>query len=154
LDGTEIAALLISKNSGTLKVADVILILNIFIFAAAAFFLGVEIALYSILTYFSAAKTIDFLLHGIEEYHAVIIISDRFELIKQSLIKEQHRSVTVYKGQGGLSNESKDILYCVVTRLELGAVKRAVKEIDENAFIIVHVVTDAEGGILKRSDFH
>lgn len=154
LDGTEIAALLVSKNSSVFKVADVILLLNILIFAAAAFFLSVENAMYSILTYFAAAKTIDFLLHGIEEYHAVIIISDKYELVKQTLIHEQRRSVTIYKGEGGLSNTAKDILYCVVTRLELGSVKRAVREIDEHAFIIVQTVADAEGGILKKSTFH
>ena len=154
LDGTEIAALLISKSSDLLKVSDVILILNIVIFATAAFFLSIEIALYSILTYFAAAKTIDFLLYGIEEYQAVIIVSDRFEEIKQVLIKEQRRSVTIYKGQGGLSNEEKDILYCVVTRLEVGNVKTAVKQFDPNAFIIVQAVSDAEGGIIKKADFH
>src|SRR5882762_8651590 len=79
LDGTEIAALLVSKNSHLLKVGDVILILNVFIFSAAAFFLGIESALYSILTYFAASKTIDFLIHGVDEYTAVIIMSDKSE---------------------------------------------------------------------------
>lgn len=154
LDGTEIAALLISKKSSLLKVADVILILNVVIFILAAFFLGIENAMYSILTYFAAAKTIDFLLYGIEEYQAIIIVSDRFEEIKQVLIKEQRRSVTIYKGQGGLSNEEKDILYCVVTRLEVGSVKTVVKQFDAHAFIIVQAVSDAEGGIIKKADFH
>lgn len=154
LDGTEIAAILISKNSHLLKVADVILILNIIIFLTATYFLGAEVAMYSILTYFAAAKTIDFLLYGIEEYQAVIIISDRHAMIKRKLIEELNRSVTVYKGQGGLSDEEKDILYCVVTRLEIGTIKNAVKDIDVNAFIIVHSVSDAEGGLIKKSEFH
>ena len=76
LDGTQIAALLISKSSHILKVGDVILLLNIVIFSAAAFFLGIESALYSMLTYFAASKTIDFLIHGVEEYTAVIIMSE------------------------------------------------------------------------------
>jgi uncharacterized membrane-anchored protein YitT (DUF2179 family) len=154
LDGTEIAALLVSKNSSILRVADVILILNIVIFATAAFFLSIENALYSILTYFAAAKTIDFLLHGIEEYHAIVIVSDCHELIRQNLVNVLHRSVTVYKGQGGVSETERDILYIVVTRLEIGEIKRAVREIDPNAFVIVHVLADAEGGLIKRSDFH
>src|SRR5262245_20431666 len=79
LDGTEIAALLVSKNSHLLKVGDVILILNIFIFATAAFFLGIESALYSILTYFAASKTIDFLVYGLEEYHGIIVVSEKSE---------------------------------------------------------------------------
>jgi len=154
LDGTEIAALLISKKSSILKVADVILILNIIIFILAAFFLGVENAMYSILTYFAAAKTIDFLLYGIEEYQAIIIVSDCHELIRQSLVRNLGRSVTIYKGHGGVSNMERDILYVVVTRLEIGEIKRAVREIDENAFVIVHALSDAEGGLIKRSDFH
>jgi len=79
LDGTEVAALLISKSSNLFKVGDVILLLNVFIFSAAAFFLGIEPALYSMLTYFAASKTVDFLIHGIEEYTAVIIISEKSE---------------------------------------------------------------------------
>lgn len=154
LDGTEIAALLISKRSSILKVADVILILNILIFVTAAFFLGIEVALYSILTYFAASKTIDFLLYGIEEYHAIIIVSDCHELIRNSLVENLHRSLTIYKGQGGVSETERDILYVVVTRLEIGTIKNAVKEIDPNAFIIVHNISDAEGGLIKKSQFH
>ena len=154
LDGTEIAALLISKKSSLLKVADVILILNILIFVAAAFFLNVESAMYSILTYFAASKTIDFLIYGIEEYHAVIIVSNCHELIRNSIVNGLGRSVTIYKGQGGVSNTERDILYVVVTRLEIGGIKRAVKDIDRNAFIIVHNISDVEGGLIKKSDFH
>ena len=154
LDGTEIAVILVSRNSSVLKVADVILILNILIFLGATYFLGVEVAMYSILTYVAAAKTIDFLLYGIEEYQAIVIVSERHEMIKRKLINELHRSVTIYKGQSGLSNEDKDILYCVVTRLEIGAIKTAVKDIDPNAFIIVQAISDVEGGLIKKSEFH
>ncbi len=154
LDGTEIAALLISKKSSLLKVADVILILNILIFVAAAFFLSVESAMYSILTYFAASKTIDFLLYGIEEYHAVIIVSNCHEMIRNSIVNGLNRSVTIYKGQGGVSSTERDILYVVVTRLEIGGIKRAAKDIDPHAFIIVHNLSDVEGGLIKKSDFH
>jgi uncharacterized membrane-anchored protein YitT (DUF2179 family) len=154
LDGTEIAALLVSKSSHLLKVGDVILILNVFIFSAAAFFLGIESALYSILTYFAASKTIDFLIHGIEEYTAIIIVSDKSEEIRQSIIESLGRGVTVYKGRGGLSDAEQDILYCVVTRLEIGSVKTRVKAIDESAFIVTHPLADVEGGIIKKSLVH
>jgi uncharacterized membrane-anchored protein YitT (DUF2179 family) len=154
LDGTEIAALLVSKSSNLLKVGDVILILNIFIFAAAAFFLGIESALYSILTYFAASKTIDFLIHGIEEYHAIIIVSDQSKVIRQEIIRALNRGVTVYKGRGGLSDAEQDILFCVVTRLEIGNVKDLVKEIDESAFIVVQRLADAEGGVIKKIALH
>lgn len=154
LDGTEIAALLVSKSSNLLKVGDIILILNIFIFSAAAFFLGIESALYSILTYFAASKTIDFLIHGIEEYTAVIIISERSEEIRQSIVRILKRGVTVYLGRGGLSDAEQDILFCVVTRLEIGQVKSLATEIDSAAFIVIHPLADASGGIIKKPALH
>ena len=154
LDGTEIAALLVSKSSNLLRVGDVILILNIFIFAAAAFFLGIEIALYSILTYFAASKTIDFLLHGIEEYTAVTIISERSNEIREAIVSHLKRGVTVYKGRGGRSGAEQDILYCVVTRLEIGRIKNVVKEIDATAFMVIHALSDADGGIIKKTALH
>jgi uncharacterized membrane-anchored protein YitT (DUF2179 family) len=154
LDGTEIAALLISKSSHILKVGDVILLLNIIIFSAAAFFLGIEAALYSMLTYFAASKTIDFLIHGVEEYTAVIIMSERSEEIRQLILRELQRGVTVYKGRGGLSDTEQDILFCVVTRLEIGRIKTAAHEIDSSAFIVVHPLADAEGGVIKKLALH
>ncbi|HEX8145516.1 MAG TPA: YitT family protein [Pyrinomonadaceae bacterium] len=154
LDGTEIAALLISKSSHLLKVGDVILIMNIFIFSAAAFFLGIESALYSILTYFAASKTIDFLIHGIDEYTALIIISERSDEIRRAIISLLHRGVTVYKGRGGLSNVEQDILFCVVTRLEIGRVKEVVSRIDDSAFIVIHQLSDAEGGVIRKQALH
>jgi uncharacterized membrane-anchored protein YitT (DUF2179 family) len=154
LDGTEVAALLVSKSSNLLRVGDVILILNIFIFSTAAFFLGIESALYSILTYFAASKTIDFLLHGIEEYNAVIIISEQSAVIRGAIIRDLGRGVTVYKGRGGLSDAEQDILYCVVTRLEIGSVKSLAREIDNAAFIMVHPLADASGGVIKHAALH
>jgi len=150
LDGTEIAALLISKGSHLLKVGDVILLLNIVIFSAAAFFLGVEPALYSTLTYFAASKTVDFLLHGIDEYNAVIIVSDQSAAIRQAIIGQLQRGVTVYKGRGGLSDVEQDILFCVVTRLEIARVKSLATDLDETAFIVTHALANAEGGVIKK----
>ena len=154
LDGTEIAALLVSKSTHLLKVGDVILILNIFIFSAAIFFLGIESALYSILTYFAASKTIDFLIHGIDEYTAVIIISEKNEEIRQAIIRDLNRGVTVYKGRGGLSDIEQDILFCVVTRLEIGRIKAVANDIDRTAFIVIQPLADAEGGVTKRPALH
>lgn len=154
LDGTEVAALLISRSSSLLRVGDVILLLNIVIFSTAAFLLGINIALYSMLTYFAASKTIDFLIHGIEEYTAVIIISERSEVIRKEIIRALRRGVTIYKGRGGLSGAEQEILYCVVTRLEIGSVKSLAKEIDEAAFIVTHPLADAEGGVVKKTALH
>jgi uncharacterized membrane-anchored protein YitT (DUF2179 family) len=159
LDGTEIAALLVSKNSHLLRVGDVILILNIFIFLAAAFFLGVEPALYSILTYAAASKTIDFLIHGIEEYTAITIISTKSEEIREAITRGLNRGVTVYKGGGGMGSKGitefeQSILYCVVTRLEIGKVKDVIKEIDPTAFVTTHALSDVEGGFIKKPLLH
>ena len=154
LDGTEIAALLVSKSSHLLRVGDVILLLNVFIFAGAAFFLGIEPALYSMLTYFAASKTVDFLIHGLEEFNAVTIISERNGEIRQAIVRCLERGVTVYKGRGGKTDSDQDILFCVVTRLEIGRVKTAARELDPNAFIVVQPLADAEGGVLKRLPMH
>jgi uncharacterized membrane-anchored protein YitT (DUF2179 family) len=154
LDGTEIAALLISKNIYILKVGDVILILNIFIFATAAFFLGIDSALYSILTYVAASKTVDFLVYGIEEYHAIIIVSSNSEEIRSAILDDLKRGVTVYKGRGGLAETEQDILYCVVTRLEIAQVKSLVEAIDKTAFVVIHHLADVSGGTVKKRILH
>jgi len=154
LDGTEIAALLISKNSHLLKVGDVILILNIFIFSAAAYFLGIDSALYSVLTYIAASKTIDFLIHGIEEYNAIIIMSEKSDQIREAIVRVLSRGVTIYNGRGGKTGNPMHILYCVVTRLEIGRVRNVVDEIDGTAFIVIHPLADAAGGIIKKTALH
>lgn len=154
LDGTEIAALLISKKSHMVKVGDVILVLNIFIFAAAAYFLGIESAMYSILTYLSASKTVDFLIHGIEEYTAVIIVSEKNDEIRESIVRVLNRGVTIYNGRGGKTGKEMHILYCVVTRLEIGSVTNLAIEIDESAFILIHPLADVVGGIIKKPALH
>jgi len=159
LDGTEIAALLVSRNSHLLKVGDVILLLNVVIFCAAAFYLSVESAMYSILTYVAASKTIQFLIHGVEEYTAITIVSQRSDEIKEAIIKRLHRGVTVYKGRGGMgstgvSEADQSILYCVVTRLEIGNIKSLVNEIDSAAFVTTHSLSDVEGGLIKRPMLH
>jgi uncharacterized membrane-anchored protein YitT (DUF2179 family) len=154
LDGTEIAALLISKRSALMKVGDVILAFNIVLFLAAMSLLGVEPALYSILTYIAAARTLDFVIYGLEEYTAITIVSARSAIIRERIIGELERGVTVYKGYGGMSGVEQEILYCVVTRLEIGKVKTIVRAIDAHAFVVSHPLADAEGGVVKRAMTH
>ena len=154
LDGTEIAALLISKRSALLKVGDVILAFNIALFLAAMSLLGVEPALYSILTYIAAARTLDFVIYGLEAHTAITIISARNGVIRERIIGELERGVTVFKGYGGLSGVEQDILYCVVTRLEIGKVTAIVRAVDPDAFVVSHPLADAEGGVVKRAAAH
>ncbi|WP_461128928.1 YitT family protein [Spirosoma aerophilum] len=158
LDGTEIAALLISRSSPILKVSDVILVLNVLIFGAAAFFLGINPALYSMITYFAASKTVDFLIHGIEEYTAILIVSKQNELIRDQII-ERGWGVTILKAQGGYGKhgshlEVDSVLYTVITRLEISRLRTLVLNLDPKAFIIQHSVDDVAGGKVKSLPMH
>jgi uncharacterized membrane-anchored protein YitT (DUF2179 family) len=154
LDGTEIAALLISKRTVLLRVGDVILAFNVVLFVVAMAVLGVEAALYSIVTYLAAARTVDFVVHGIEEYTAMTIVSSESAAIREAITGVLGRGVTVYKGRGGLTKTEQDILYCVVTRLEIGKIKTIARGLDESAFIVSHALSDVEGGVVKRTALH
>jgi uncharacterized membrane-anchored protein YitT (DUF2179 family) len=150
LDGTEIAALIISKRSHLLKVGDVILGFNVVLFLVAMSVLGVEAALYSILTYVTAARTLDFVIYGLEQFTAITIVSAESARIRDAITRVMGRGVTVYKGSGGMTGVEHDILYCVVTRLEIGKVKTIAKDIDPSAFIVLSALADVEGGVVKR----
>jgi uncharacterized membrane-anchored protein YitT (DUF2179 family) len=154
LDGTEIVALLISKRSDLLKVGEVILVFNIVLFVIAMSVLGVEPALYSILTYLAAARTVDFVIYGVEEYTAITIVSAQSAAIRERIIGELDRGVTIYAGRGGLSGQPQDILYCVVTRLEIGGVNDIVRSVDPTAFVVSHPLADVKGGVVKRHGVH
>jgi uncharacterized membrane-anchored protein YitT (DUF2179 family) len=151
LDGTEIAALLISKRIAFLRVGDVILSFNVVLFLTAMSILGVEAALYSILTYFAAAKTLDFVIYGLEEYTAITVVSRQSDAIRDRIASELGRGVTVYRGYGGMTGVTQNILYCVVTRLEVGKVKAIAKSVDPSAFVTYHPLAGAEGGVVKRT---
>jgi uncharacterized membrane-anchored protein YitT (DUF2179 family) len=159
LDGTEIAAVLVSRKSGIMKVSDVILLLNIVIFGVATFYLGVESALYSILTYLAASRMIDFILNGIEQYTGVTIISDHSEEIHKVITEKLGRGVTIYQGKKGFGSKGErkvltDIVFTVTTRLEIPSLKKEVMAIDPAAFIIQQSIDDTTGGLLKRKALH
>lgn len=159
LDGTEIAALIVSKKYPLLKVSDFILLLNIVIFTAAAFLLGIDVALYSILTYFGASKMIDFIIQGIEQYTGVTIVSEKSEEIRQSITEHLGRGVTIYQGKRGFGKRGArqldiDIIFTVVTRFELPDLRAEVRRIDGNAFLFQHSIDDTEGGMIKKRPLH
>lgn len=154
LDGTEVLAVFISRRT-PLSIGDIILIFNIIIFSAGAYLLEVEIALYAILTYFVASKTVDFLIEGIEEYTGVTIISHRNEEISQMITTKLGAGITVYKGVSGYGKSGhvardSNILYTVITRLEVSRLKAEIKNIDPHAFIIMNTVIDAKGGMIRK----
>jgi len=132
------------------------LIINIVIFSFAAYLVSVEIALYAILTYLAASKTVDFILEGIEEYTGVTIISVKADELRQMISYQLNQGVTVYKGERGFgkSGEKKHldmkIIYTVVTRLEVSSLKSAVHKIDPNAFMVMNSVKDTIGGMTKK----
>lgn len=153
LDGTEILAVLLSRNSFA-SIGEVILAMNAMIFGVAAFFLGVEPALYSALTYFAASKMIDYVLHGIEAYNGVMIFSANPEPIRQAILTRLQRGVTAFPAKGGYSDAEQQVLFCVVTRLEISGLELLVRELDPGAFVVVSPVHEAHGGVVKKRAFH
>lgn len=154
IDGTEVLALYLSRKS-TLTVGNIILILNIVIFSFAAWLININTALYAILTYLSASNTIDYIINGIEQYTGVTIISDKSDSIKKYIMYKMKRGVTVYKGEGGYGvKRDIDILYTVVTKLEMSKLQTAIRQIDPDAFVIQQQIADIRGGVVKRQALH
>jgi uncharacterized membrane-anchored protein YitT (DUF2179 family) len=154
LDGTEVLAIYTSRISA-LTVGDFILILNILIFSVAAYLLSIETALYAILTYLVASKIVDFVVHGIEEYTSVIIVSQKSDDIKNAIIEKMGRGVTVLKGKSGYGKQGHrekdiDVIYTVITRLELQKLKTEIARLDEEAFVVENSVNDIKGGMIKK----
>lgn len=153
IDGTEVLAIYLSRKL-SLTIGDVLLLINIIIFSFGAYILSIETALYAILTYLAAAKTVDFVVDGVEEYVGVTIISNEHKAIRTMLIEKLQRACTIYAGKGGFGKHKesydKDIIYTVVTRLELAKLQTEIDKIDRNAFIVMGTVKDLKGGMIKR----
>lgn len=154
IDGTEVLAIYLSRKTG-LTIGDVILIFNIIIFSFGAYILSVEIALYAILTYIAATKTVDFIIEGVEEYTGITIISDKSEKIRVMITEKLRRGVTIYDGKGGYGTKGHnlkkfDILYTVITRLEIARLRTEIDKIDSDSFIIMHSIKDTKGGMIKK----
>lgn len=153
IDGTEVLAIYLSRKLGT-TVGDIIILINVIIFGVAAYMLSIETALYSMITYLSAAKTMDFVIEGIEEYMGVKIISIRHEAIRNMIINKMGRGVTIYTGTHGFGKSGKaksiDIVYTVITRLELSKLYAEIEKIDKNAFVVMNSIKDTKGGMIKK----
>src|SRR6187397_133743 len=153
IDGTEVVALYLSKRLGT-TVGDIIIIINVIIFGVAAYQISINVALYAMVTYLAASKTVDFVIEGIEEYTGVTIISTHNEEIKEMIINKLGRGVTVYKGREGFGKQGhtddKNIIYTVVTRLEISRMNNEIHKIDPNAFVIMTAIKDVKGGMIKK----
>jgi uncharacterized membrane-anchored protein YitT (DUF2179 family) len=153
IDGTEVLAIYLGKKFGT-TIGDVIIVINVIIFSLAAYLLSVEIAMYSMITYLAASRTLDFLVEGIEEYIGVTIVSSHSEEMRLMIISKMGRGVTVYSGKRGFGKHGDtseiDIIYSVITRLELNKLNTEIEKIDPNAFVVMNSVKDTKGGMIKR----
>jgi len=153
IDGTEVLAISLSRKFGV-TIGDIIIVINAIIFSTAAYLLSVEIALYSMITYLAASKTLDFIVEGIEEYVGVTIVASHSEEIRQMIIDTMGRGVTVYSGKSGYgrSGEKKDldIVYTVITRLELNKLNSEINRIEPDAFVVMSSVKDTKGGMIKK----
>ena len=157
IDGTEVLAIYLSRKLGT-TIGDIIIVINIVIFTTAAYLLSVEIALYSMITYLAASRTLDFIVEGIEEYIGVTIVSSHSEEIRKMIIERMGRGVTVYTGKSGYgkTGETRDaeIIYSVITRLEINKLNTELEKIDPNAFVVMNSVKDTKGGMIKKRPLH
>ncbi len=154
IDGTEVLAIALSKRSW-LTIGDVIMVINIIVFSLCAWLISVEKAMYAMLTYLSAAKTVDFIIEGIEEYMGVTIISVKSEKIRTMIIEKLGRGITVYNGERGFGKSGEKlydlkIIYTIITRLEISKLKLEINKIDPNAFMVMTSVKDIKGGMIKK----
>lgn len=153
IDGTEVLAIFLSRKFGT-TIGDIIIVINVVIFSVAAYLLGIEVALYSMITYLAASKTLDFIVEGIDEYIGVTIVSTHSEDIRQMIINTLGRGVTVYTGKRGYGKRGEtrevDIIYTVVTRLELNKLNTEIEKIEPTAFVVMNTVKDTKGGMIKK----
>jgi uncharacterized membrane-anchored protein YitT (DUF2179 family) len=159
LDGIEVLAVYTLKKS-SFTISEIILAINSVIFVIAAFHFEIETALYSILAYFAASRTVDYVIEGIEAYTGVTIISAHSERIKERLVTEMGKGITIYKGERGFLpgkyevHTDVDIIFTVITRLELRKLKNVVYAEDPNAFVFANTIKETTGGVLKRKASH
>lgn len=150
LDGTEILGILLTRKI-PFSVGEFVMFFNIFIFGWAGFVLGWEKAMYSILTYYIASKTIDAVIQGLEDTKAVIIVSDEFEELGEAIRERLGRSITKLHGKGGFNDSEKDVIYVVVTRLEISKLKQIAHDIDPTSFITIMNTQETHGASFKSA---
>ncbi|MBQ1417116.1 MAG: YitT family protein [Selenomonas sp.] len=153
LDGTEIVAIIMDKKS-VFSVGEVVMFINLFILSSAGLLYGWDKAMYSLVAYFVISKMIDVVIKGLDESYAVMIVTNAHEEITSALNDRLGRGVTLLHGAGGYTGESKEVLYCVVTRLEVDKLKEIVLDKDESAFVTINAVHDIVGGRFKKKSIH
>jgi uncharacterized membrane-anchored protein YitT (DUF2179 family)/HD superfamily phosphodiesterase len=159
LDGIEVLAVYTLKRT-SFTISEIILGINIIIFSIAAIKFGVPSSLYSIVTYFTATRCIDYVVEGLQAYTGVTIVSGKSEAIKYQLVNKLGRGITVYKGERGFLpgkyeiSADCDIIFTVITRLEMRKLTNLVYDVDPKAFVFASTIKEASGGILNRRHQH
>lgn len=150
LDGTEIVAIIVDKKT-IWSVGEVVMFINLFILSGAGLLFGWDKAMYSLFAYFVISKMIDVVIKGLDEMYSVMIVTNVPYELTDELNAKLGRGVTLLHGEGGYTRQKKEILYCVVTRLEVDKLKQIVLDMDERAFITIYPVNDIVGGRFKKS---
>ena len=153
LDGTEIMAILLNKKL-PFSVGEIVMFFNIFIFIIAGFVFGWDRAMYSLIAYFIAYKVMDLMITGLEESKSVWIISENHKLIGDTILARLGRGVTYLSGEGAYTGDNKQVIFCVITRLEEAKLKSIVEEIDTSAFLAIANITEVRGGRFKKRAIH
>lgn len=149
-DGSEILAIVLDNNT-SFSVGELVLFMNIFIMGCAGLVFNWNSALYSLMAYFICSRLIDTVSEGLDSSKGIFIITTNFEAVSDAIVHDLHRAVTHLHGQGGFLKDDKDVLYCVVSRLEIQKLKTTVHDIDPQAFLSVFDVREVQGGrVIKR----
>jgi uncharacterized membrane-anchored protein YitT (DUF2179 family) len=143
--GSDLAAMLINHFIPSVSIGRGILFVDFFVIALDGIAFNWELAMYSWIALYVSSKVIDLVQEGINYAKAVIIISDEAENISRKILNEMQRGVTCLGGKGGYTGRDKNVLLCVITRMELGRLKKIVQEADPRAFVIVHDVHEVLG---------
>lgn len=147
-DGTEIVAIWMD-NRTSFSVGEIIMFFNFFILGAAGFVFSWNSAMYSLIAYFICSRMIDAVSTGLDSSKGIFIVTTEYDQVSDAIVHDMHRAVTRLHGQGGFLKDDKDVLYCVVTRLEVTKLKQVVHGIDPSAFLSVFDVQEVQGGLVK-----
>ncbi|KOO49814.1 hypothetical protein AMD00_15970 [Viridibacillus arvi] len=153
LDGSETLAILFNKKL-PFSVGQIILFMNLFILGSAGFVFGFDRAMYSLISYFIAFKTIDLVSEGLNQTKSIWIISDEADEIGDQIMSRLGRGITYLNGQGGYSKDDKQVIFCVISRLEESKLKNIVEDVDPSAFLAFSNMTEIQGGNFKKKDVH
>ncbi|HEY8528718.1 MAG TPA: YitT family protein [Paenibacillaceae bacterium] len=153
MDGTEIVAIVVNRKT-PFSVGEIVMFLNVFILGSAGFVFGWNNAMFSLIAYYIAFKVIDLTIEGLDESKSVWIISDKAQEIGDAIISRLGRGVTYLQGAGGYTGDDKQIIFCVITRLEESKMKTIVDEIDPSAFMAIANIHDVRGGRFKKKNIH